>query len=341
MGAFPDVVQPYDDISDDLLAHLRYPEDMFKVQRDILARYHVTNPTTFYGGSENWKVPEDPTGQSTDAKQPPYFLTIKLPKDVAEAVDQPDEPEFSLTSVYEPNARQNLASFMAVNADAQSGNYGKFTVLELGTESAVSGPSQVSNILQNDPQVANKLLAYKQNGTTVQMGNLLTLPIGDELLYAQPVYTVRGGTGTGSYPILQFVAVSIGDRVGTGDSFLSALASALNVDENTDPETNGNNGGNNGGNGGNNGSQQTPEQRVNQLLDQAKNWFDKADEARRNGDLGDYEDFNRKGLAKLDDALQLRDQVLNPDTSGGGDKPADSTPSGSTPTDSAPTTSGG
>ena len=173
------------------------------------------------------------------------------------------------------------------------------------------------------------------------MGNLLTLPLGDELLYAQPVYTVRGGTGTGSYPILQFVAVSIGDRVGTGDSFLSALASALNVDENTPPETNGNNGGNNGNNGGNNGSQQTPEQRVNQLLDQAKNWFDKADEARRNGDLGDYEDFNRKGLAKLDDALQLRDQVLNPDTSGGGDKPADSTPSGSTPTDSAPTTSGG
>ena len=347
MGAFPDVVKPYTDISDDLLAHLRYPEDMFKVQRDILARYHVTNATTFYGGSENWKVPEDPTANTTDAKQPPYFLTIKLPKDVAAANDLPDDPEFSLTSVYEPNARQNLASFMAVNADAQSPDYGRFTVLELGTESAVSGPSQVSNILQNDPQVANKLLAYKQNGTTVQMGNLLTLPIGDELLYAQPVYTVRGGTGTGSYPILQFVAVSIGDRVGTGDSFLSALASALNLEVDNAPNNggnNGNNGGNNGNNGGNNGSGQSPEEQVNQLLDQAKSWFDKADQALREGDLGSYQTYNRKGLAKLDDALQLRDQVLNGSggTDGtGGSTPSDSSPSDSTPTDSSPSTGGG
>ena len=120
MKAFPGTVKPQSELPSALVDHLRYPEDLFKVQRDILSRYHVTKATTFYGGSENWKVPEDPTSDSTDAKQPPYYLTIKLPSDVAESTDQPDAPEFSLTSVYEPNARQNLASFMAVNADAQS-----------------------------------------------------------------------------------------------------------------------------------------------------------------------------------------------------------------------------
>ena len=108
-GAFDGLVKPKSEISPDLLAHMRYPEDLFKVQRNMLAAYHVTNPKTFYDGSDKWKVPEDPENKAN--KQPPYRLSVKTPGDG-------QDPVFSLTSVYVPNNRQNLASFISVDADA-------------------------------------------------------------------------------------------------------------------------------------------------------------------------------------------------------------------------------
>ncbi len=298
MATFPGAVKSYDDISPELMAHLRYPEDMFKVQRDLLSSYHITDPKTFYGGSENWRVPADPN--SGNAKQPPFFLTVKLPDEV---------PEFSLTSVYEPNSRQNLASFMAVNADAQSDNYGNFTVLELPSDNAVSGPSQVANAMENDAQVSGELLKYKQNGTTVQMGNLLTLPVGDELLYAQPVYTLRGGTGTGSYPILQFVVLSIGDNVGIGTSFDKAFASAEGLPEpgtappptdNKPPPDN------------KPPSSETPEQQDSRYLEQAQKYFNRARDALNTGDLGEYQRLNAKGAQALNKAIAARERAAGP-----------------------------
>src|SRR5699024_393664 len=90
MNAFPGVVKPKSAISEDLMAHLRYPEDMFKVQRQILTSYHVTDPHTFYNGSEQWKVPQDPI--SSTSSQPPYYLTVKLPKG--------NNPHFALSTIY-------------------------------------------------------------------------------------------------------------------------------------------------------------------------------------------------------------------------------------------------
>ena len=78
-GAFPDAVQPYDEISPELMQHLRYPEDLFKVQREILSKYHVQDPAAFYGGQDFWKVPEDPTNRAARAAQPPYYLTLAMP----------------------------------------------------------------------------------------------------------------------------------------------------------------------------------------------------------------------------------------------------------------------
>ena len=297
-GAFPDVVQPQSAISPDLLAHLRYPEDLFKVQRTVLSTYHVTDPKTFYGGSENWLVPEDPT-VSRPVKQPPFYLTVQLPE---------GPPEFSLTSVYVPQKRQNLASFMAVNADATSENYGQFTVLELPSDNAVSGPGQVANAMSNDPTVSGELLKYKQSGTNPQMGNLLTLPLGDELLYVQPVYTSRG-SGEGSYPILQFVVLSIGDDVGIGTSFEGAFAQALDLSavpvENQPPPAEG------PGPGSGNGPGQpseTDEERLTRYLANAQTAFEEAQAALREGRLGDYQAANDRGLSWLEKAVALREQ---------------------------------
>ena len=319
-GAFPGVVQPKSAISPDLLAHLRYPEDLFKVQRKLLSTYHITDPITFYGGSENWLVPEDPTATSRiGVKQPPFYLTVQLPEGSA---------QFSLTSVYVPQSKQNLASFMAVNADATSGDYGKFTVLQLPSDNAVSGPGQVANAMSNDPTVSAELLKYKQSGTNAQMGNLLTLPLGEELLYVQPVYTFRG-SGTGSYPILQFVVLSVGDNVGIGTSFEEAFAQALGLSVDP-PETVPPPGGPGPGQGhnGEGPKNETDEEKLTRFLTNAQAKFEEAQTALNEARLGDYQTANDRGLYWLGRALALRQASAGttPPPDGGATTPTEPSP---------------
>jgi uncharacterized membrane protein (UPF0182 family) len=209
--AFPDTVKDRDQISDDLMAHLRYPEDLFKVQRTLLANYHVENPQTFYNGSDFWRVPVDPT-RAEAGLQPPYYLTLRMPGQ--------GEPTFSLTSTYVPTGdRNNLAAFVAVNADPGP-DYGQFRVLQLPRSLQINGPSQVQNQLESDDVIAEEINILKR-GTTVRYGNLLTVPVGGGLLYVEPVY-VQAEAAT-SFPLLRKVLVSFGNDVAFEDTLEEAL----------------------------------------------------------------------------------------------------------------------
>ena len=226
-SAFPGLVQDNNALPDAIRDHFRYPEDLFKVQRSILATYHVTEELTFYEGSEAWKIPEDPAGTTTGALQPPYYLSVQGPEE--------KRPSFSLTSVYLPNAKQNLASFISVNSETSSDNYGDMQILQLPTDTQVPGPSQVANAFQSDPAISDELLPFKQStSTTLSFGNLLTLPVGDGLLYVQPVYVERVAS-EGSYPVLQYVLATFGDQVGFGETLDGALRMALGLE--AAPET--------------------------------------------------------------------------------------------------------
>ncbi len=291
MKVFPDTVKPKSAIPPDLMAHLRYPQDLFKVQRLMLSRYHVMVPLTFYNNSDAWKVPTDPTQSPGSIAQPPYYLSVALPG---------QQPEFSLTSTYVPQSRQNLAAFVAVNANATSPSYGQMTVLKLPTDNTVPGVGQVENQFNSDATVTSKLQSFRLQGAQSKelFGNLLALPIGGQMLYVQPIYTFRGGEG--SYPILQFVVVSINNEIGIGTDFNSALADALS--------TTSNQGGGGTGGGTGNGGNQTPTQQFNTYLDNAKQEFQAAQTALTGGDLGAYQLHNKNGLAWLDKAIALRDQ---------------------------------
>ena len=215
---FPGVVKDRSAISPDLLAHMRYPEDMFKVQRTMLASYHVEDAKTFYEKTDKWNVPRDPT-LKVPRNQPPYRLSV--------ATKSGGKPVFSLTSVYVPSGKDNLASFIAVGADASDPTtYGKFDILRLPDNTQIEGPQQIANRLSNDPKVADRLRAFKQADAEVKYGNLLTLPVGGGLLYVQPLYTMRSG-GTGNYPVLRFVLVSFGKEVGIGSTLGEALNDVL------------------------------------------------------------------------------------------------------------------
>ena len=213
--AFPGTIQPKSKISKSLLEHIRYPEDMFRVQREILSSYHVQTAAAFYGGQDFWRVPRDPSTFGANAgAQPPYYLTLQMPGEA--------KPEFALTTPFVPRGgRENLSAFAVVNSDAGPG-YGKITVLQLPRSTNVAGPSQVASNFEAKPEVANSLSLLRQGGSDVVLGNLLTLPVGGGLLYVQPVY-VRATANAASYPLLQKVLVSFGDQIGYDDTLKGAL----------------------------------------------------------------------------------------------------------------------
>jgi uncharacterized protein len=215
MKAFPNTVTPKSKMSKELLEHIRYPEDMFRVQRDVLSSYHVQTAGAFYGGQDFWRVPRDPSTFGANAgSQPPYYMTLEMPGS--------DKPTFALTTPFVPRGgRENLSAFAVV--DSNNGpNYGKITVLQLPRSTNIAGPSQVASNFEAKPEVANSLSLLRQGGADVVLGSLLTLPVGGGLLYVQPVY-VRATANSAAYPLLQKVLVSFGDVIGFDNSLKGAL----------------------------------------------------------------------------------------------------------------------
>jgi len=217
---FPSTVKPYSEMSADLMSHMRYPEDLFTIQRYQLTRYHVADASEFYSGQDFWKNPQDPTEESVE--QPPYYLTLQMPGQT--------DPSFSLTSSFIPSGtteRNVLTGFLAVNSETgntagvKDPDYGKFRLLELPRDTTVSGPGQVQTQFRTDTEAQNVLNILRQGETDVISGNLLTLPVGGGLLYVQPVY-VQSSSGT-QFPLLQKVFVSFGDEVGFANSLSDAL----------------------------------------------------------------------------------------------------------------------
>jgi len=199
--------------------HFKYPEDLFKVQREMLANYHVTKPTAFYSGGDFWRVPVDPTQDATGGLQPPYYLTLRMPGQT--------QSTFSLTSAYVPTGdRNNLSAFVAVDADPGP-DYGQFRVLQLPRSVQINGPSQVQNAFRSDDLVAEQVNILSR-GSKVQFGNLLTLPVGGGLLYVEPVYVQAEATT--SFPLLRKVLVSFGDKVAFEDTLQESLDKVFSGD---------------------------------------------------------------------------------------------------------------
>ncbi|WBU38158.1 UPF0182 family membrane protein [Homoserinibacter sp. YIM 151385] len=210
-----------DEMSEDLLAHVRYPADLFKMQRSILETYHVTNAGTFFSGNDAWSTPTDPTQSSADqdrqgaVAQPPYYLTMQTPGT--------DEPAFTLYSTFIPRTGQSasqsvMRGYLTANADPGD-DYGKLTLLKVSGQ--IAGPGQAQNQFTSDTDVAGQLNILERGGTTVVRGNLLTLPVGGGFLYVQPVYVQS--TGETSFPLLRRVLVSFGEDVAFEDTLDLAL----------------------------------------------------------------------------------------------------------------------
>ncbi|MFD9208062.1 UPF0182 family protein [Streptomyces sioyaensis] len=294
MKSFPGTVQKKSAISPSLREHLRYPQDLFKVQRQLLTTYHVTDPGTFYTGSERWQIPNDPTTKSGNAV-PPYYLSMKMP-------DQKDRT-FSLTTSFTPNKRDNLGAFMAVDANATSPDYGKIRLLKLPSQTPVPGPQLVQSKFNSDPNIANELNILKKLGDSeIEYGNLLTVPLDGGLLYVEPVY-LRGANT--NYPLLKKVLVSYGDNKPVlEDSLKDALdvvfgKKAPSAGTEKPP-------------GGGDTSQQPSGQTVQQALSDAQKAYEEGEKARAAGDWAGYGEAQKKLKAALDRAAKASEKGGTP-----------------------------
>ena len=215
MKVFPDTVKPKKDISADLAAHLRYPEDLFKVQRMLLAKYHVDDPVTFFSTSDFWDVPLDPN-PTASSFQPPYYIVAK---DLAR---NDSSSSFQLTSAMNRFRRDFLAAYISASSDPET--YGKITVLTIPGQ--VNGPKLAFNAISTDTAVSQDLgVIGRDNQNRIRWGNLLTLPVGQGgLLYVSPVYASPGSSdAASSYPRLIRVAMMYNDKVGYGPTVSTAL----------------------------------------------------------------------------------------------------------------------
>ncbi|HLL33657.1 MAG TPA: UPF0182 family protein [Streptomyces sp.] len=300
MKAFPDTVEPKSAISEELMAHLRYPQDLFKVQRELLTRYHVKDATTFLSGSEVWQVPDDPTNKTGDAV-PPYYLSMKMP-------DQ-KEQAFSLTTTFTPNGRDNLSAFMAVDAEAGTSGYGQIRILKLPTRTTVSGPKQVQSQFNSEQDIAETIRLLRGGDSEVEYGNLLTVPLDGGLLYVEPVYVRGGGL---KYPLLRKVLVTYGGNTAFEDTLEEALNKVFGA-EGSAPQPPEDDGGE--GDGDTTPPPTTGDPTVEEALADAQKAFDAGQEALQKGD---WEAYGR-AQQDLEDALKRAEEAQGrADRTGGG-----------------------
>ena len=224
-SVFPGLVHPESSIPSALKAQLRYPTDLFNVQRTLLAKYHVTQASNFYSGNAFWKVPSDPTAaasQSINSSSAQPTSSAPLPsKYVSMAADGYGNQHYSLSSPMVTLNGQQLAAFVYVNSEPGP-DYGKFTVLELPGGSAGESPAQVQNDIESNTTITEALTLQRGGNSKVVLGDLEAIPVAGRILYVEPVYTQS--TGGSSFPILRHVIALYSD----GDpSFEDTLAAAI------------------------------------------------------------------------------------------------------------------
>jgi uncharacterized protein len=212
---FPTLFKPLSAMPADLRAHIRYPEDLFLVQADIYATYHMTDPQVFYNREDQWSFPRENFGGETVTMQP-YYVIMRLPGESHE--------EYILMIPMVPRGRDNMISWLAARCD--SPDYGHLLEYAFSKDTLFYGPYQIQARINQSPEISRQLSLWNQMGSKVILGNLLVIPVQNSLLYVEPLY-IRAENG--QLPELQRVIASYSDRVVMGEDLeqtLSALFTA-------------------------------------------------------------------------------------------------------------------
>ena len=214
---FPDLFT-HEDPPDSLVAHFRYPEDLFDVQSEVYLTYHMTDPADFYAKEDAWSLPVDPKAGATGGDLPATYLLAQLPG----STDQ----EFLLTRPATPRGKNNMLAVMVGRSDP--GVYGEFLALQFPRQRQVPGPIQVDNLINQDVEISRTLTLLSQQGSRVEFGSLVVLPLDDGIMYVQPIFVTAQNVGI---PELKKVAIVSGDDVVMEDSLDEALLELFGAPE--------------------------------------------------------------------------------------------------------------
>jgi len=206
---FPQLFKNFDQMSDDLKEHIRYPKDLFQVQAELYSTYHMTDPDVFYNKEDYWNVPNEIYAEN-EIKMEPYYIVTKLPGHERE--------EFILMTPFTPSTKNNMIAWLAAKNDQPE--YGDLIVYKFPKEKLIFGPMQIEARIDQDSEISQQLTLWGQKGSTVIRGNLLVIPIEESILYVEPLY-LRAETG--EIPELKRVIVSNGSDVMIGQNLEEAL----------------------------------------------------------------------------------------------------------------------
>jgi uncharacterized protein len=207
---FPGLFKPFNAMTQDLQQHIRYPENLFRIQAQVYRTYHMDNPEVFYNREDLWQFPREPAAEDR-ATMAPYYTIMRLPGE--------PEAEFVLMLPMVPSQRENMIAWLAARCDPA--NYGKLIVYELPKDKLVYGPFQIEARINQNTEISQQLSLWNQLGSRVIRGNLLVIPIEDSILYVTPLY-LRAEAG--QLPELKRVIAAYGDRVVMEETLPGALA---------------------------------------------------------------------------------------------------------------------
>ena len=217
---YPDLFKSYDEMPSEIKAHLRYSEDLFSVQADMYATYHMSNTTVFYNKEDVWNIAKQYYQTSNEAVAVnPTYLIMKLP-------DRSEE--FLLVIPYTPQNKDNMVGWMAGVCDGA--DYGKLIIYKFGKSNLIYGPMQIEQRIDQDTTISPQLTLLSQQGSTVLRGNLMTIPIEDSILYIEPIYVKSSGSDS-SLPEVKKVIVGYADRIVMADTIDEALSQIFNLSE--------------------------------------------------------------------------------------------------------------
>jgi uncharacterized membrane protein (UPF0182 family) len=300
---FPSLFTSGAEMPQEIMEHLRYPEDLFRIQSDVYTLYHVIGPRDFFSNVDPWQIAKDPSdsnrtplrGEGTfiddgEAFRPmlPYYLLMKLPDD--------DELSFLIMQPFTPRDRPNMVSFLV--AKSGPAEYGEIVDFTLPAESQQDGPGQVGDFINQNTEISQEFTLLGQGGSRVIQGNMLVIPIEESLLYVQPIYISASSAETEGIPEFKRAIVSFNGQIEMRDTLDQAIAAIFGE------APDGGTGGDGDGDGGDGGTTEVPEE-VESLLQAAQEAFAEADAALRAGDLATYADKVAEAESFIERALNL------------------------------------
>ncbi len=277
------------DAPEELVAHFRYPEDLFSLQAQLYGTYHIPGARAFYNKADQWAIPRDaaalennPSLDEFSAPLDPYYLVMTLPGETTS--------EFVLIQPYVPQGKENMIAWMAARSDPA--NYGELFAVQFPTDANVLGPRQAHGRIEQESEIAREITLVDQAGSDLIRGNLLVLPVEQSLLYVEPLFLVNPQS---QIPELWQVVLVLEDRVVMRPNLPEALAALVEsgppIEDGTtdasDPDVD---------------DDATAEQLILDALD----LFVEADDALAEGDLGAYQTLNDQAREQLARAAELQ-----------------------------------